>query len=501
MSLRVRLFILIGGLLAFLVGAELWLVRTLTSALDAEVDVLAASVGRDVFRLAHQLDGGQVSTWTGTSGPGQKTAFEYHVRTTSDGEKSIPPEIRKLMEEAPEGGRVIVHQEGGSVSKTVLPPAGEAGKTRVMMTTVRVTTSGSVPSGLSLPEGTFARVPAPRFLVFDSPAAAPTFVRIPEGGIGKTVQTFKQRLLLGSLAILGIGLVAAAVVAHRVSAPLSDLARTARAVGEGSIGAQVARRASGEVGEAIAAFNRMSLRLGELEKQALTMAERQHLGELGEVARGLAHSLRNPLNAIGLSVEELAGRIPSDETEELAASARRQIRHIDQTIRSFLALASGGAGAVERLDVLELVQDVALTALHDARGRVRVGVEGRTSPVQGVAAELKAVLQALVVNAIEASPDGEAVTVRVAPDGGDGGGVRVDVDDAGPGLPPEVRERLFTPHVTTKPSGSGMGLFLAHRIATTRYGGTLELTALEPRGTRAQLRLGGRVEPMGGARA
>lgn len=500
MSLRVRLFILIGGLLAFLVGAELWLVRTLTSSLDAEVDALAASVGRDVFRLAHQLDGGQVSTWTGTSGPGQKTAFEYHVRTSHGGEKSIPPEVRKLMEEAPEGGRVIVHQEEGSVSRTVLP-SGEPGKTRVMMTTVRVTTNGSLPSGLPLPEGTFAKVPAPRFLVFDSPAAAPTFVRIPEGGIGKTVQTFKQRLLLGSLAILGIGLVAAAVVAHRVSAPLSDLARTARAVGEGSIGAQVTRRASGEAGEAIAAFNRMSLRLGELEKQALTMAERQHLGELGEVARGLAHSLRNPLNAIGLSVEELAGRIPSDETEELAASARRQIRHIDQTIRSFLALASGGAGAVERLDVLELVQDVALTALHDARGRVRVGVEGRTSPVQGVAAELKAVLQALVVNAIEASPDGEAVTVRVMPDAGDGGGVRVDVDDAGPGLPPEVRERLFTPHVTTKPSGSGMGLFLAHRIATTRYGGSLELKPLEPRGTRAELKLGGRVEPMGGARA
>lgn len=485
MSLRVRLFILIGGLLAFLVGAELWLVRTLTKSLDAEVDALATSVGRDVFRLAHHLDGGQVSTWTGTSGTGQKTAFEYHIKTSDGQEKSIPPEIRKLMEEAP-----------------VPPPAGEPGKTRVMMTTVRVTTSGSLPSGLPVPEGSFARVPAPRFLVFDSPASAPTFVRIPEGGIGKTVQTFKQRLLLGSLAILGIGLVAAAVVAHRVSAPLSDLAKTARAVGEGSIGAQVTRRASGEAGEAIAAFNRMSLRLGELEKQALTMAERQHLGELGEVARGLAHSLRNPLNAIGLSVEELAGRIPSDETEELAASARRQIRHIDQTIRSFLALASGGAGAVERLDVLELVQDVALTALHDARGRVRVGVEGRTSPVQGVAAELKAVLQALVVNAIEASPDGEAVTVRVAPDGGDGGdGVRVDVDDAGPGLPPEVRERLFTPHVTTKPSGSGMGLFLAHRIATTRYGGSLELTSLEPRGTRAELRLGGRVEPMGGARA
>jgi signal transduction histidine kinase len=114
--------------------------------------------------------------------------------------------------------------------------------------------------------------------------------------------------------------------------------------------------------------------------------------------------------------------------------------------------------------------------------------------VSGVPAELKAVLQALVVNAVEASPPGGQVTIQVEP--GETGGVRVTVDDEGSGLPDAIRARLFEPHVTTKPHGSGMGLFLAHRLVSGRYAGELRL---EPRsaeaasGTRAALEIGDRA--------
>ena len=72
----------------------------------------------------------------------------------------------------------------------------------------------------------------------------------------------------------------------------------------------------------------------------------------------------------------------------------------------------------------------------------------------------------------------------------------MEVLDEGSGLAPEVAERLFTPHLTTKEQGAGMGLYLAHRIATSRYGGTLELTSREAGGTRAVLE----VTDRGGAR-
>jgi signal transduction histidine kinase len=319
--------------------------------------------------------------------------------------------------------------------------------------------------------------------------------------------------LFGSGAFLVLGLLAAALVAQRVSAPLRHLSAAAEQVGQGALGTQVeATRADPDVGRAITAFNRMSGRLATLDRAHRELAARQHLGEIGEIARGLAHTLRNPLNALGLSLEEIAARVdPGDDagagTDRLVASARRQIRRADHSIRSFLALASHG-GEVEKVDLAELARDVALEAIQDAGRRVLVEVDApHPARVSAIAPELRAVLQALVVNAVEASPDDETVavtvtavtvgtgaTVGVAPDREEAECVRLTVADRGPGLPESVRERLFTPHQTTKVQGSGMGLFLAHRIATTRYGGSLRLDPREGGGTLAVLTVGARQE-------
>jgi signal transduction histidine kinase len=122
---------------------------------------------------------------------------------------------------------------------------------------------------------------------------------------------------------------------------------------------------------------------------------------------------------------------------------------------------------------------------------VRVDVEAAAPvPLEAVAAEVKAILQALVVNACEASSAGGRTRVTVRRDSD--GRARVEVEDEGSGIPPEVRDRLFAPHVTTKPHGSGMGLFLAQRLASGRYGGELELAPRAGGGTRATVRLAAR---------
>jgi signal transduction histidine kinase len=226
------------------------------------------------------------------------------------------------------------------------------------------------------------------------------------------------------------------------------------------------------------------------------MRAREHLSEMGEVARGLAHTLRNPLNALGLSVEELASLAPQGgQGEELANSARRQIQRIDHSIRSFLALASEGGGEAVEIDLEQLLHDVALELVQDngRRAAVTVRAEEGLPRIKGVAPELRAVLQALVANAMEASPAGGRVTARLGPEPGRRV-ARVEIDDEGPGVAPEVRERLFTPHVTTKATGSGMGLYLAHRIATSRYGGSLDLLPRAAGGTTAVLTLGDRTD-------
>jgi signal transduction histidine kinase len=343
-----------------------------------------------------------------------------------------------------------------------------------------------------------------RFLWMGGPRQLTHRFEIPQQGLRDKLDGFSRKLLLASLGILAVGLVLAGAAADRVSAPLRRLAGAARQVGDGALGTRVPEAASGEVGQAITAFNRMSGRLAELEARTRELSASQHLGEIGEIARGLAHSLRNPLNALGLSVEELAAGVAGengDETADLAVSARRQIRRIDRSIRSFLALASQGGGAAEEVDLSELAEDVALEAIQGVRppggrGRVRVEVavvaDPGLTPLLAVEPELRAVFQALVENAVEASPEGGTVSVRLASAGDRR--VRLEVADEGPGLPAEVRARLFTPHLSTKASGSGMGLFLAHRIATNRYRGRLDLVDREGAGTRAVLELGDRVQ-------
>lgn len=459
MSLRFRLFILFGVLFSLGMLAQWLLVRTLAEDVGREVETIASNLGKDIVRVIGS----------------------EHLPTPLEPREGAFFSGTSISRER----RTVVFRGEGTAAK---------GATFSFHTVESLREKTSPGDGLPGPVSGKASV---RVLMVEGPNLRAR-IPIPEGGVGAALADFRNRLVLGSLAILAAGLVAAAFVADRVSAPLRDLSRAAMAVGEGALGSQVGRRAGGEVGEAIGAFNRMSTRLADLEREAVAMRERQHLSELGEVARGLAHALRNPLHAIGLSADELASRVPaSPEVDAMRESVRTQIRNIDASIRSFLALAGGPGATVEETDGRELVEEVALAALQEARGRVRVHVEERApSRLRGVPAEMKAAVQALVVNAIEASPDGASVRVRVGP--AEGGGLEVDVADDGPGLPAEVRGRLFTPHVTTKPSGSGMGLYLAHRIATGRYAGTLEVADGPAGGTRARLVLRDRGEAVRG---
>jgi signal transduction histidine kinase len=321
-------------------------------------------------------------------------------------------------------------------------------------------------------------------------------LRIPRSTVEATVERFESRLLAGSLALLLTGLMATGFVVHRATRPLGELASAARRVGEGELGVSVEVRRGDEVGEAVTAFNAMSARLVELDSENRRLSDAEHLSELAEVARGLAHTLRNPLNALGLAVERLADERDPERGGELAERCRRQIRRIDGSLRSFLALASAPAAEPEAVEVGTLAREVALEALQDAGRRVRIDVDA-PEPIElsAVGAELKAMIQALVVNACEASPEDGRVALRVRREGDSG--VQVEVEDQGAGVAAEVAGRLFAPHVTTKPHGSGMGLYLARRLATGRYGGDAELAPRTPRGVRATLRLAPRREVEG----
>ena len=486
MSLRLRLFLLVGGLVAMLVAAQWWWVRMLTRDLSSELDIAVATVGQSVvalFRASDEEATGFVHKTRHESTEckeedcdGEMTRHVVRFGQEDEGVASIERSVvvEKFIQVDETSDETSEEEASGEPDsdedsphrfafryEAHMPPGEDSGHLPELLEkhlTLHVEHKGD-----------------DRFLWMGEPSAGHR-IRIPQRGFKEKLETFRQRMLLGSVGFLALGLALTGLLAHRVTGPLRQLGKAAKRLGDGELGTQVAVRARGEVGETIVAFNRMSGQLEELDTQARSVAADKHLGEIGEIARGLAHTLRNPLNALGLTVEELAGHGAAEGVApELAESAKRQIRRIDHSIRSFLVLASQSGGVLTEVDLGELIEDVALEALQDARGKARLELDLAPvlPPLRGVEPELRAVLQALMVNAIEASPQGGHVILRAiaqAP-----GRIRVELEDEGPGLAPEIRERLFTPHLSTKANGSGMGLFLAHRIATNRYDGRLEL--------------------------
>jgi len=590
MTLRTRLFLIVGGLVSLLVGAEWALVTALTNDLEQEAGSFALEVGGGVLGSllmdfeALPFDSGVTAAqpepdpaaepedatpriqWTSHASVNR---YVFSLHDVSRPEAGRVGDVRQRVHElegtivsgsAPDRGRWIgaedkvlriVMRQGGPqpdgedvaerrelaraeratrhVTGRLLPTVAEAARWRVEpMFLIELADAEPFGAGLELPQGLVGHPPLavarargapadgsrdPRngseaeattewveatrgAPVASGPAGSaddPTIERsipLPQAGFQKAVDGFLGRLWLGTLAIFGLGLAVAGWLAHRVSVPLRRLSRAATEVGEGALGTQVATDGDRELAATLAAFNRMSTRLKDLDEEARALREREHLTEIGEVARGLAHAMRNPLHLLGLSVEQLATRCDASDSAagELALSARGQIQRVDRSLRSFLSLSSGAGGACEEVRVDDLVRDVALELLQDgAHAPVRIEAVGEHPAVlRGVAAELRAVVHVLVVNAVEASASESEVLVRVL---AHGDGVTVEVLDEGAGLAPAVRERLFTPHLSTKVQGAGMGLFLAQRIATSRYGGELRLDPREPRGTRAVLRL------------
>lgn len=576
MTLRARLVLVLGSLVALLLGAEWWLVRTLTRELDQEVDVVALTVGSSMLSLFVGPEGADPTPLLGVAVPGtgvgpedapivfapatlgpdparlgfpsraefevqrgtshpmtaHGAAFEgdlevivldsepQHVaaesprpamgRWTSTARvalrvgshsTAIPLELEgapfalaraheALRELGAAGGteritriesRVVDTESAhGPVSEYWVTAQARADVQRATETHRGEAGGGGAPG--APPDASVAEL---EFGPTRGPAAEAPRMRIPvpRGGLDRAVDTFLSQLLLGSIALFAVGLGAIAWVAHRVTRPLRSLADAAARVGGGDLGAVVAVDGDREVAATLRAFNGMSERLAALDLEARTLRERQHLGELGDVARGLAHALRNPLHTLGLAVDVLAsGR---REAVDTALAARTQIQRIDGALEGFLTLAGAG-GARERVALDDLARDVALElAQSTSPTAVRVLAEAGPTPVACVPAELRAVVHALVVNAAEAAP-GEPVVVRVEPLDG-GARARLEVLDRGPGLAPDVRAKLFTPHVTTKAHGTGMGLYLAERIARTRYGGSLALHERPGGGVRAVL--------------
>lgn len=307
--------------------------------------------------------------------------------------------------------------------------------------------------------------------------AAGPLGRIVEGGPGRAYEVVKPVRLAGS----PLGLL-------RIRLSLQPMEEIWRRDLRSIVAFGLAILAVGVLGLG-AIFWGQHLHLRDRRTLEAEMARRERLAALGDMAAALAHEIKNPLNAVSMGLQRLRAEFRpagAAEYERFVDLMQGEVRRLNAIVEQFLSLARPLPLKPERLEVPDLLGELAALVEADARAAgVRTVVEAPADlpPVIADRDHLKQVLLNLVLNAIQAMPGGgtlrlDAAATREA--------LTLAVADTGHGIPPEQLPRVFDPYFTTKTKGLGLGLATARRIVE-EHGGRLEVQSEPGRGSRFQV--------------
>jgi signal transduction histidine kinase len=211
----------------------------------------------------------------------------------------------------------------------------------------------------------------------------------------------------------------------------------------------------------------------------------QKLAGLGRLTSGVAHEVKNPLNAMRIHLELLKTRLggAQPEARENLDVIAHEIQRLDRVVQGFLKFVRPQELRLGPVDVSGLLADVAQLMTPEAGRsgtRVALDVTPDLPPVEGDVELLQQACTNLVSNAIQAMPQGGTVTLgaRRGPDGS----IEVRIGDEGVGIPPEDIDRIFRLYYTTKPQGSGIGLSMVYRIVQM-HDGRIDVESTPGRGT------------------
>ena len=298
---------------------------------------------------------------------------------------------------------------------------------------------------------------------------AETRTAIPSG-----LQTaFLMLMALSALAALAFGLFAGSVVTRRIAA----LVTTARSVSEGHLDARVTLRGHDEMAQLGSAFNTM---LDDLEHARGQLQYLQRMGVWQDVARKLAHEIKNPLTPIQLAVQQTVSQYKGDDPklkkqlQDMREIVEEEIAALRRLVDTFRTL--GQLPKVEKAPIAlaELIEELRL----DPAFATKLELRAPPGPVTVRADKLllKRVLANLVENGVHAGEEAGASGQVIVGWRAERDIVTITVDDHGKGVSDADREKIFEPYVTTKSTGTGLGLAIARKIAI-EHGGELALAA------------------------
>jgi signal transduction histidine kinase len=292
----------------------------------------------------------------------------------------------------------------------------------------------------------------------------------------------REAFLYAAVAALAASWIIAFFLSARITRPVERLTAGARRVARGDFSTAIEGGGADELGQLVTSFNKM---VADLKDSQVRMARVERIAAWREVARRIAHEIKNALSPIQLSVENVqrsygkGGGNFEKVLTQATATVREEVDGLRSMVDEFSQLARMPAPSLTRQDLRDVIDRV-VTLYEKARPTVSVTFDRPDQSLEAMidSGQLARALGNMVLNALEACSDGGrvAVSTRTSAPGGpeDRGWLAIDIRDNGKGFEPEQLERIFEPYYTTKKGGTGLGLAIAMKIISD-HEGTIEV--------------------------
>ena len=311
-----------------------------------------------------------------------------------------------------------------------------------------------------------------RYLVAATPirvAGADAVLTVPltsqQQDIERQIEDLDRGILLGVALFILLGGAGGLYMAERIADPVQRLTRATGQIARGDFDAQVAVRSADELQRLVASFNKMAV---DLKRQQRQLEKTHRLEAWADMARQVAHEIKNPLTPVQLSAEHLL-QVHADRGEPLGPVLRScvdtiltQVRLLRQISSEFSSYATSPKAVPKPTAVRDLVDDVLNPYLVGLENRIAFSVEVPDSlpPLQIDPTLVGRALTNIIENALHAMPGSGTLAVRATQSAD---GITVTVADSGVGLDRETLQRIFEPYFSTKVTGTGLGMAIAKR--------------------------------------
>ena len=329
----------------------------------------------------------------------------------------------------------------------------------------RIKTTGEPPSfTFVVPD--FSEPQSPRILRFNYSTA----------DIHTALSQIRNKNIIITLIIFVISIVVIMIITRRFLKPIDSLKVSFENVVNGDLDINIQNESKDEIGVLTRAFNKMVSELRKNKEKETHLQRKERLASLGQLAAGVAHEIKNPLNAINLTIDHLGDQLVGDENKQAhqyIATVQNEIRHLDKIVNNFLSYLRSEELDKNSTDINVLVQDVLQLYEREMTDK-KIGLVttyANRLKLKVDAARIKTALVNIILNAIQAMPDGGQLIIKT-----DAASKRIHISDNGYGIAKKDIEHIFDLFYTTKSTGSGLGLPTAYKIIRA-HGGDIQINS------------------------